>query len=477
MGSLVSGMYVQVSCNKCHLVIVAPAHLGLTADQESLVKNELVSCLAGLALLATACGNPVTMPDPKPTEDGAEYTLGRLVVADATSGKVTVLDLDDRSTPGTLTFDNVASVYSPAVNVGGFVFATQRAQNKTQVLESGIEFEEHGDHFHLKKKAPSLKPTSISAALPTHYTHLNGWTSLFNDGDGTVDFISDTQLARGELTPRRVSTGTAHHGVALIHGERLVATLSVPNVTTLADGGTSTSQLADGATDRTLAAPDTVIDTFAGCTSLHGEFSTTTHVAFGCANGALLMKWNASTKKFERTLVPNPAGRMERVGTVEGHEKLPVFIGNFDRTPANGMAIIDPRSNTITPMDLPTRRFSFKVDEKGEHILVLTMDGNLHRFKLNAAGTALVADGMPLKVIPEYAMWPATGARPALVAGWNRAYVSDPRDGTVKEVHLEEWKVEHTFTVGGTPASMALTSMSPDWDHEGHDHDHENESK
>ncbi|MCA2981106.1 MAG: hypothetical protein INH41_25755 [Myxococcaceae bacterium] len=424
------------------------------------------------AALASACGTPMT-PSMKPAEDKAEYSLGRLVVADATTGKLTVIDLDDRTTPGTLMLDNPGTVYASATNPGGFVFATQRMQNRTQLVESGTEFEEHGDHYHVKKKAPSLKPTAITGALPTHYTHHQGWTSLFNDGDGTVDFINDTQLARGELTPRRAATGTAHHGVALVHGERLVATMSMPSVTMLPDGGMSTSNLAAGATDRALSAPDTVIDTFASCTSLHGEFTTASHVVFGCANGALAMKWNAATKKFEGTVIPNPAGRMERVGTVEGHEKLPVFIGNFDRAPANGLAVIDPRSNTISPMALPTRRFAFRVDEKGEHVLVLTMDGNLHKFKLNAAGTALVADGMPLKVMPEYAMWPASPPRPAMTMGWDRVYVSDPRDGTVKEVKIEEWKLEHTFTVGGAPASLTLTSMSPDWASKGdHDHDH-----
>ncbi|MCU0695893.1 MAG: hypothetical protein MUC96_05135 [Myxococcaceae bacterium] len=439
------------------------------------MKNQILSPLLGAALFASACGTQMTTPDPKAKGDEAEYTLGRLVVADGTTGKVSVVDLDDRSTPGTLMLDNPGLVYANPTNVGGFVFATQRTQNQTQVLESGIEFEEHGDHYHLKKKAPSLKPAPIAGALPTHFTYNQGWTSLFNDGDGTVDFISDQQLARGEFTPRRATTGTAHHGVAIVHGERLVATMSMPDVQTLPDGGTSTRQLAAGATDRALATPDTVIDTFANCTSLHGEFSTSTHVAFGCANGALVMKWNAGTKKFEGSVIPNPAGRMERVGTVEGHEKLPVFIGNFDRAPANGMAIIDPRNNTITPMPLPTRRFAFRVDEAGEHVLVLTMDGNLHKFKLNAGATALEADGMPLKVMPEYAMWPATGARPAMTMGWGRVYVSDPRDGTVKEIKIEEWKVEHTFNVGGTPASLTLTSMSPDWaskkDHD-HDHDH-----
>jgi hypothetical protein len=422
-----------------------------------LIRTELLAAI----FLAAACS---TEKQPAPSKDHqAEFTLGRLVVSDATTGKVTVIDLDDRSTPGTLSLDNPGAVYAQTTDVGGFIFATQRAQNKTQVLESGTAFEQHEDHFHITKEAPRLMTKAIEGAQPTHYTRHAGWSALFNDGDGTVDLIKDEQLARGEMNPMRARTGTAHHGVAIVHGERLVASMSAPDTQQLPDGGTMVRQLAAGATSRELATVDTVADTFKDCVSLHGEFSTSKSVAFGCANGALVMDWADSTKKFEGRVIPNPAGSTERVGTVEGHEKWPVFIGNFDRTPANGLAIIDPRNNSITPLNLPTRRFAFRVDEGGKFVVALTMDGNLHRFQLNAAATALEAFGAPLQVIPSYDMWPATPPRPALTLGWNRAYVSDPRNGTIKEIELSEWKVGHEFSVGGAPASLTVTSMSPDW--------------
>jgi hypothetical protein len=419
--------------------------------------------------LVVACGAPTS---PAVSDDQPEYSLGRLVVADAMTGTLTVVDLDDRSMPGTLSLDNASAVYASNTSSGGFVYATQRMQNQTNILESGTEFEAHEDHYHIKKKAPKLLPKPITGALPTHFTFNQGWVSLFNDGDGTVDFLSETQLARGEVNPTRASTGTAHHGVAIVHGERLIATMSMPDTQMLADGGTTIRELAAGATDRALARPDTVKDTFGGCSSLHGEYTTGDKVAFGCANGALVLTWNTAAAKFDSALIPNPAGRTERIGTVEGHEKMPVFVGNFDRAPANGLAIIDPRTNTITPMNLPTRRFAFRVDERGEHILVLTMDGNLHKFKLNAGATAMEAEGMPLKVMPEFAVWPATPPRPAMTIGWDRVYVSDPRDGTVKEISVKEWKLEHTFTIGGAPASISLTSMSPDWASKNDDHSH-----
>jgi hypothetical protein len=95
------------------------------------------------------------------------------------------------------------------------------------------------------------------------------------------------------------------------------------------------------------------------------------------------------------------------------------------------------------------------------------MDGKLHRFALSTDATSLVADGAPVDVIPAYSAFPAPGARPAMVVGWGRAYVSDPRDGTVKVVTIEgaaAMAIEKTIAVGGAPSSLALTSISPDWE-------------
>jgi hypothetical protein len=97
-----------------------------------------------------------------------------MFVADAPSGKVTIIDLDDRGTPGTLSLDNPGSVYAQTTDVGGFIFATQRAQNRTQVLESGIAFEAHDDHFYIQKEAPRLMTKAIEGAQPTHYTRHRG---------------------------------------------------------------------------------------------------------------------------------------------------------------------------------------------------------------------------------------------------------------------------------------------------------------
>jgi hypothetical protein len=422
------------------------------------------SVIAVSVILATSCGQPVQPPAMQPlAADDAEYTRGRLIVADGPSGKLTVLDLDDRTTPGTLMLDNPGLVYASPTSEAGLVYATQRMQNRTSILSVGTEFEPHEGHYHVKKVAPSLRPQALSGAMPTHWTFNEGWVTLFNDGDGTADFISEAQIARGELTPRRASTGLAHHGVALVHGQQLVASMGKTEVQNLADGGTMMRTLAAGATERAMSTADVAVGTFEMCPSLHGEFTTGKTIAFGCTDGALILTWNGS--KFEPTKVANPSGRMGRVGTVEGHAKLPVFIGNFDLAPAAGMALIDARNGgRMVVKDLPTRRFAFKVDERGQWVVVLTMDGQLHRFKVSAAGDDLIADGAPLRIFAAYEMWPASGPRPAMAMGWDAAYVSDPRDGMVHEISLTKWAIEHSFMVGGQPASLALSGLSPDWE-------------
>jgi hypothetical protein len=389
-----------------------------------------------------------------------DHTLGRLAVSFADGGQIVVIDLDDRTT-SSLAMSNPPALYGTGASTAGVFYGVQRTSNRTQMVKSGVEFDAHDDHFHITKTAPSLMPAPIVGALPTHFTYHPGWAVFFNDGDGTVDYARESELMANAI-PLRATTGRAHHGVAVLHEDRLIATR--PDPTQLPDGGYNI--LPDGVTYRALSAPDTVVSTHLDCPNLHGEHTERDTVAIGCGDGVLLLTWQASTNSYQAKKLTNPASVAGRVGTVEGHSEMPVFIGNYDLTPANGLAIIDPSKTELSVYQLPTRRFGFKVSMHGDRVLVLTQDGLLHRLALDAAKTSFVADGSPLQVMPAFATYPSAPA-PQLAIGWERAYVSDPRDGTVKEVSIKgALTVSHTFTVGGAATTLAVTSVSPDW----HDH-------
>ncbi len=408
------------------------------------------------ALAFSAC--PPAMPEPG---DEAEVTRGRLLVADGVDGKLTVIDLDDGTTPGTFTLEGPASAYGDAEDPLGFGFLVQRTKNVTQLVSSGIGFEEHDGHFHIGKTAPTLLSARITGATPTHFVQHDGWATIFNDGDGSADFLQTSALAIGMVQPRRHSTGLAHHGVALVAQGQLLASTPDP-----VDPPAGSSRLPIGVSARLTSELSTRTGEFNDCPRLHGEGSSDTRVAFGCSDGVLVLEWSGAA--FTPRKIANPAGTAAstRVGTVLGAHGLEVFVGNFG---AEALSIIDPVAGTLTPVPLPVAALGFKLFH-AEHVIVLTLDGKLRKLDPKTGAS----QGEPVDVIAPYAMAPSgEGAvRPSLTLGVDRAYVSDPRSGQVIEVDLEHWEVERTFEVGGAPGSLSVISASPDFAAH-HEHEHE----
>lgn len=403
--------------------------------------------------------------DARPDAGGGAHvgdvTRGRLVVADGRAASVQVWDLDTRTRVGQFTTTGVATPYANTSGVEGVVYLTQRANNRTDVLFSGVEFSAHDDHFHVSKRAPThAADRAITSMLPTHFTAHHGWSAIFNDGDGSVTYVSDASMLTMSPTLRTFTTGVAHHGVAVVAFNQLVASVPDP-----VDPPMGSTRLPVGASwrDRQMTATEGGRDV--SCPRLHGEATNRSSIAFGCSDGVLVLRWDNATMRFTAQKIANPAGTPAtlRVGTLVGHDALPLYIGNWSSEPA--LVVVDPAGNgnagSITPITLPVRPLAFNLDSEGEKLLVLTLDGRLHRL----APRTGAADGTPIQVIPAYAMAPSgEGAvRPALAITGDRAYVSDPRDGTVQEVDLERWTMGAPLAVGGAPSGMTVVSLSPDF--------------
>jgi hypothetical protein len=370
---------------------------------------------------------------------------------------------------GQFTVTGPATPYANTTGTEGVVYLTQRAHNRTDVLTSGIEFSSHDEHYHISKSAPMhLAARAITSAMPTHFTAHHGWSAIFNDGDATVSFMNDATMLTASPMVRTFATGVAHHGVAVVAFNQLVASVPDP-----VDPPMGSTRLPVGVSWRDRQMTMTEIGRDTSCPRLHGEATNRNAIAFGCADGVLVLRWNITTMNFTALKIANPAGTPStvRVGTLEGHDALPVFIGNWSREPA--LVIVDPAGNggagSITPITLPTTQLTFKLDTEGAKLLVLTLDGRLHRLDPRTG----MADGTAIQVIPAYSMVPSgEGAvRPALAITGDRAYVSDPRDGTVQEIDLDRWALTTPLMVGGAPSGMAVVSLSPDF-HSEHEHMH-----
>jgi hypothetical protein len=386
-------------------------------------------------------------------EHTGELTMGRLVVADSTAPTAWIFDLD-AETPAlleTLTLAAPARAYG--TTHGRYAYLTQRTANLVNVIDSGIVFESHVDHYHLDIDDPEVLSFTMNGMMPTHFTEHDGWVAIFYDGSGDVDLLQERSLSAGSPTVRTLSTGVAHHGVAVAANGHLLATIGVEGEALPTEVGMWEVTALEGEAE----------DLFGPCPGLHGEAAAGDFVVFGCSDGVLVVE--AHDDHFHSHKIDNPEGTTEgtRVGTLVAFGD--VFIGNWG---SEGFSIIDPEAETITPVITGSPVMAFQFDMWGDHLFAVTADGRFHRFESDGEphGEPIVVSDTPFSTergVP----------RPALTAGAGRMYLALPAAGQILEVHTEEWEIERTITIPGSPHSVIAVSVSPDWTEEPHDHDHE----
>lgn len=356
---------------------------------------------------------------------GEENHPGRLVIGDGKAGLVQVLDLEKGELVGRFTVPGPSSVY-PAPG-GQYAFAVHREQDRVSVVYSGLGLEDHGDHKDLVIQTPYVWATLHTGPKPTHFKSHGNQIVIYNDGDGTVS-IFDVKKLGLVADFREIATGAPDHGAPVALEQVVLAgSLNRGVVEVFSHGGRKITQ-------------------FEGCPRLHGQAVLGNTVAYGCADGVLLLEQRGSG--FVARKLVNPAGTPERVrvGTLLSHPKYPFFIGNFGQ----GLARIDTQ---ITPYPLPASPVRFGFDKHGL-LVVLTADGKLH--------TLEASNGKVIKSLGVTPAIPASGegaVRPALALGDGLAWVTLPESGQILEIDLAELSIKRRFTVEGVPASLAWLAL------------------
>lgn len=357
------------------------------------------------------------------------------MVADHEDATVAVLDLLSEEVLASF------SVPGPGGNVyrspsGQYGLVVHRDENRVTVVHSGLRLEDHGDHADLVQGAPYILQTLNVGRQPTHVWTGEHEIAIFNDADGTVAVL-DERLFGLSLEYLGLESAGPDHGAAVVLGDHvLVGYLELGRVDAFTRGGELETS-------------------FEGCPRLHGEASAGDVAAFGCADGVLLVTYEEGA--LSAVKLDNPAGTPEdaRVGTVVAHEASPVMVGNL----GDGVVLIDAAAQTLEPVSLPSAPLRFAFDHTGEHLLVLTRDGELHR--LEAQSGELQGS---VSVMEAFDPGPGGGhgaARPGLAVGEHAVYVSVPSAGEVAEVRFEgdALSVTRRLEVGGTPSGVALLAL------------------
>jgi zinc transport system substrate-binding protein len=386
-----------------------------------------------------------------------EATMGRLVVAHASEPTLWVWDLDaeEPTLEGTLTVTGPATVYGTVH--GQYGYALQRGHDVVHILDQGISIESHGDHAHVDKDPPRLLESRLEGPVPTHFAHNQGHAAIFYDGSGAVDVLIESSLSAASLVRHRLETGVAHHGLAIAAFGHVLA--SIADAPAEPEGRARPDRVGIWELDDLDGAPESEA---APCPGLHGQVAAGDWILFGCTDGVLAVEYHED--HFEPAIViGNPEGTPEgtRVGTLWARGD--VFVGNWG---THGLVRIDPEARTFgDPVTLPARQRGAAFDMRGEHVLVLTVDGNLHRLELD-----LSAAGHPLPVVGAFDA--SATPRPQISVGANRIYVTDPANNRVREVHTDEWEIQRDIALPGPPGSLVVLSVSPDYGEE-HHHEHD----
>ncbi|WP_245819902.1 hypothetical protein [Rhodococcoides yunnanense] len=357
-------------------------------------------------------------------EDGSTEVEGpepRLVVADADSGRIEVLDLATEGTLASFEFDEASRITT--IN-GRYVIAT--GAHQAHVVDPGSWTIDHGDHSHSYVKDPVAIGT-LDGDEPAHVIAGDRKVAVFFDGTGTVDVVDFDSLSKGESAIATTFDADPHHGIAVPLSDHFV----------VSTGGTEEGlpdglELRDGAGELVRA-----LDV--QCPEMHGEAVFSNYFLVACRDGVLKVD---AAQNFSTTIWPYPTPG-KRAWAFEQAPKGALVASSTER----GVLVLDSRSGEWVRANTADESLASGVSRDGKTVFSVQADGTFRTFD--------AATGAELSSTP--VLDGRNDVVPAIVVGGTRAYVSDPAAKTVTEIDYRDGgRVARTFDFDFSPASIAV---------------------
>ena len=382
------------------------------------------------------------------------------------------------------------------------------AENRIYVIDSGLTVEGHAGHLDPVWGVPTLLPYRLGHGggedglyNPVHFSSHHGRTAIFYDGirnpegdqynANAVAVAYNNSDFDSETHPEPIfelDVGSYAHGGAVAFDDDLFAVSVGMNEE---HGGLDYSGLPRGVATYRADAEDwenDIVQDFRGrCPRLHGEAVSGNHIAFGCnegpednenpnymgptiteRSGVLVLTFNDSTHLFEAAEVAYPDDGSELTsGSLAGGTGpsegifMTTYGDHFLKITASD--IMDgTNAGTLLVMvenDGGRRGFGFEpVDHNfgGEgRFVVLTRTGNLYIFDVTMPmGSELIGQIMGI-VGDTTESCPDVGC-PSLALAPGFAYVSDPANNRVREIHLEHAEVERDLDMNAPTKLVVL---------------------
>lgn len=255
-----------------------------------------------------------------------ELSFSRFAVSEFGSNSVYVLNAHDFA-PATAAPMSATSTISGLKTSpdGRYALVLQRNDGHVEIIDSGVEAEVHGDHFHLHSEEPSLVNERYLGVKPTHYDPSTGVSSLFFDGNENENakfhILSDASIATGGVVAS-YEFGYAVHGLAQVLGEQ-VFTGVIDEV--LDAGATLPNRIRHLHLhhDHFHFEQDFALE----CHQLHGGAQSQSQIAFGCSDGVALV--NVDGENVTAQKLNNPTFNPAQVYSQYAQANVDVRIGKL----------------------------------------------------------------------------------------------------------------------------------------------------
>ena len=403
-------------------------------------------------------------------DDHAEETLGRLLVGDGETGKLSIIDLEsgaveqDRFDLGS----RAGRIY--ATESGRFAVAVSSDANAVHVIDGGIYLEAHGDHFDLVEDDVRQLAIDLSGDRPSHLYIGGGWASIFYDNSGEIVLLNEHELEEegDSYVPVRLNAGPHHGGVVPLEHDVFAVTIQHPDFAQ--DPGEY--RLPIGAEIWDLEG--NVLHRAEGCPDLHGDAGNGHAVVFGCTGGVLVIE--SHDDHFDSSFISAPAGSPEdfRITSVWGYPGLHHF---FALGSAVGLYVVEPEDGIMEQLIASTeglRPIQVHVGHGGESLLVVMNNGELRLYDAHD-GELLAYNSEFLTRPVETGFW----ARPHIATAPGAIFVTDSVGGEVFQLDAHDLEVVEHWHVEGTPTKIAFVGIVGEphghddhGDHDAHD-DHD----
>lgn len=406
--------------------------------------------------------------------EGAELT-GRLLVGDADSGHIIVVDLMteeiselDIHLPGP-----VSALYaSPSHRFGYAIYRGDEGDHAVHAIDGGVFLVPHGDHEDLVVVPVSEVGLTVNEQLPIHFANGGEWSAIFHDATGIVALLNEHEIEEEGHAYEipYLNAGPQHGAVIPLENDLFAVTVANPDPEDSLPIGVEVRNLDD----------EVVWDgSREACPGMHGEAHNHHGSAYGCNDGVLFLEPHGD--HFDYWLIENGEGMPEggRVGALWGHDDSEHFFGWAVSVTASGfedagMWMIAPEEQEMVQVLSPSEGKNTVTGAYGSHgkvFYALTYDGVLNA--IDAADGDVIGEAQLMEPLD-----PGAGfdGAPSLIIVGDTLFMSDRAHQHIVAFDLDHMEVAEEWELDVTPTTLAFVGIVSGDDHPEHGHDEDEDA-